>query len=249
MRKKEAVEDDNAFEKESISIVNQNTAILYIIMIIVSYIGAYLKYSQFSIYINDYFTLSDYVNFCFYSLILIIIYLILVLSVYKPAFNLINRKLADKKGEVPEYVFWFLLSITFIVKIISKDETVTHFANIFSIIPLQFILVFLFRRIGLTTMRTDKGILTGHLAAGIILLSIYIPYSSSIAKMNYSQKQPLYTLYTNHNDTIRTNSNLIFIGTSEDYLFLYDKAEKMPIVFDRDEIYQINKKNIQPKKK
>ena len=249
MRKKEVVNNDNAFEKESISFVNQNTAILYVIMVIVSYIGAYFRFSQFSIYINDYFTLSDYVNFCFYSIILILIYLISVLSMYKPAFSFISKKVGNKKGDIPQYVFWFLLFIASVVKLISKDETVIHYANIFCMIPLQFILVFIFRSIGLLTLKTDKEILTGHLAAAIILLTIYIPYSASFAKLKNSYKQPTYTIYTNHNDTIRTNSNLIFIGTSEGYLFLYDKAEKMPIVFDRDEIYQINKKNIQPKKK
>jgi len=172
-----------------------------------------------------------------------------VLSLYQSAFNFINKKLAGKKGGIPPYVFGILLMLPPIIKLISQNETVVYVANLLYMMPMQFILVFIFRWLGVLTLQTDKEILVGHLVAAIMLLSIYIPYSSAFALKNNKINQSTYTIFTNHNDTIITNPNLLFVGTSEEYLFLYNKAEKMPIIYDRDEVYQINKKNIQPKKK
>jgi hypothetical protein len=231
------------------------------VLIMLGYLQLYIYYISFNIRINDYIDLTEIFtltinNFIFYSIYFSILSFITFMiykvengnKIYVPESSYYDEKsfwkrilLFSKIFYLRTYGFLFLVIIFFIALFMVKS-IINDFIS-FIIMSGCFILlflIFLFFEFKYK-YKLIVGKVLDYRINTIILFTVMIFAFVSLftfleVKLVYLQSNFKTISFEYEGEIVETNSNILYIGQSKNYLFMYNNSDLTSIVYKRDAI-------------
>jgi hypothetical protein len=240
------------------------TVLLYLILIIVGYLSTSCYYSFFGIIIGSYFTIEDYTNVFFTDNFIIIVVAVLyfpltlisntnwylrfffgirVAEVYPIAKEILIK--GNKRFLIGFSIIDALSIILFIIfYIISMKSIILEQLLIFIAIITYSLSVSVLIHFSYTgSIKLTKGQV---FITTFIILTILIKLSLSIVEGNivYNLRTNYQKMIFNFNDgkSIKTSDSTIYIGSSSNYIFLFNKNQETVSIYNKSDISSIEKK-------
>lgn len=214
-----------------------------VFILFLSYLSQSMFYKQFNIDIISYISLSEFMVLFLKDSILIII----VVSSTFPFVKFIKHIQSKNNNffNLSKFKNWFiiilsLLSSTLIISIIISKISNTDFSH--AIIPVAFLsFVILITSIALGVILKENVTQKMQLIIGV-MFSVILISSFSVLKSYQIKNYPsnLFHEIKLLNSTIKTDHNLIKIGQTENYFFLYNKSNKTTSIIKIDNLLEVN---------
>lgn len=251
---------ENDTKKQSIitGFVN-NTIIFYLLLVFLGYLSIVLYYNIFNFSVFEYYQLEDYVRIfltnLFPTLVLIIMFLILgaVFGALSEPIKILFNKLRKRKArtydiEVAKRNFRNVFYITTLFEVfITVYYFVSRAYNILPLLTFNIGLIIFSGSMFLGLILIQKQMINlTHLNMALIsflLFIAYINYWIYYAKgfnMLHSEKNNQNMVFNSSScGRIITSDSLLYLGASQDYVFLFNKVNQERIIVNRSQIESI----------
>lgn len=211
--------------------------VLYVCLLSVAVVNEFIYYFFFGINITDYLVLSDFVNLLFDDIILIVGATIFFLVATRHFFPILGIYDEISKAK-PKYqliiYFAFILSIMAILFFSMEYLVFSSALKIFSLISFfLFTTLFIYQSVA----KRPELDFVGTVIWLIFIIASYSAFRAAM-KMDDIQfnKSKLSEIEFKSSEKWTADSTLHVIGTSSNYLFLYNKADSSTSILNRNNI-------------
>lgn len=244
--------------------ITENLPLLTVVLIIVGFLKLISFYSFFGVDIVSYLDVTEIIQLefkffaiSFLAIVLFLVYLILKADKPDKANSTVglNYKRSNFGWVLVNYVPIFI-SINALIMIVSIviDRIKLHIINTFHVDMAVFFVLIFFLPIVVNRIQKNLSYFSPNAANYLRFSSIFVPL---IAIVLIVSRNDAYMILTERPDkeavlvlekrTISTGKNLIYIGKTRNYVFLYDKnfeqAEVVPVDKITDSYFKAGKSN------
>lgn len=217
-----------------------------VLIIFLSFIRQFFYYGQFSIDITNYISLTEFIVLFLKDSILIIGILTITFSfvLLMKNFKIIIEKYIGL-NKVKRWLFFIIIlvitiSLNYFAIITLKSKSINHDANFFLVSLIISFSILILTSFIITIILEDKITKNKQLISGFffaIILTLIIAINTSYQIKNEVVKN-IYEIKQD-SKTIITDDNLVKIGQTENYFFLYYKSEEMSLIIKTEDINEI----------
>lgn len=208
-----------------------------VLIIILSYIHHYLFYREFNIDIINYVNFSELLTLFLRNSIIILVTLILVIFLF--FYTKITKKLLSNKFS--NYIIPLIFIFIFLFMLINAKMNLTGYKLNIEIAQILFIfLIFILFSLALRIFINNLFSINTRLVIFIGIAIIFTISNSKLEayKIKYGTLRNSYTIILK-NTIINTDNNLIRIGQTQNYFFLYNRQNRTSKIIKSENINEI----------